>query len=438
MKKENKGKLNKYSFCLSLIFALIITYISAGNTIAATFDIPGDFATIQDAIDDAGVVNGDTINVLAGTHVEDFIDITKELTIQGQGIGSTIIDPSSLGGFTVVFYPKANNVIIRNMTIQNADQAIRFELAGQTIDGTTIQLVSMLDNSSRGIEVHNATTVTNLLVDQCNFENTHHGLRIASSGHLNNVSFIDSTFIDNAIGIYIANDGSVSTLDGIDVTGCTFNNHTTAALFLEEVQNALIETNNFNNNRRDIQIFKWYQASVPVSDVTIRENIMLGTTDAVFALFNADNITGQTVFSDITITKNRADTSDASAVYAGAHSTYQSASPSLGGIGWNTVDISKNCFTGITTAGNGVRYFIPAGIMPDQALGGATLDVRQNYWGTTDIPTITAWMQNPSITDFTPIRQNDNQCPSVGGGANGGGIGQGNNNNNGNGKGPKK
>lgn len=53
--------------------------------------------------------------------------------------------------------------------------------------------------------------------------------------------------------------------------------------------------------------------------------------------------------------------------------------------------------------------------MPDQALGGASLDVKQNYWGTTDIPTITALMQVPAITNFTPISQNDNQYPSVGG-----------------------
>lgn len=401
-----KFKSQKAFLSVLLFFILSFTCIFSEESLAATFNVPGDFATIQEAIDDAGTMNGDIINVAAGTHIEGSVHITKELTIQGQGIGITILDPSSISANVVQLFVDADNVIIQDMTIQNASQALRFEMAGSTIDNTTILRVSMLDNISRGIEVHNATTVTNLLVDQSNFENTNHGLRLSSTGHLDGVEFSDSTFTNNVIGIYVANDGGVSTMANMLVSDCTFTGHTVGqgtAIFLEEAQSTRIQDNTFINNRRDVQLFKWYQPSIPMSDVIIRRNTMTGTTNAVFAIFNADN-GGQTIFDNIRFVRNNAATNDGSAVFAGAHRT---GPPSLGGTGWDTVRIRNNCFTGITTAGNGVRYFLPAGITPDQALGGATLDVIRNWWGTTSVPAITALMEVPAITDFQPFRNND-------------------------------
>ena len=38
------------------------------NKPGATWDVPGDFATIQDAIDDLNVIDGDIIRVSAGNH----------------------------------------------------------------------------------------------------------------------------------------------------------------------------------------------------------------------------------------------------------------------------------------------------------------------------------------------------------------------------------
>ncbi|MGB3728696.1 MAG: right-handed parallel beta-helix repeat-containing protein [Thermodesulfobacteriota bacterium] len=407
MRSTKRSTKNRHSYKLSMfLFMLVLgfTYLSTSNVFAATFNVPGDFATIQEAIDDAGTVNGDTINIGAGTHIEAAVHITKELIIQGQGIGVTILDPSSLAlGFSVVLYPEANNITIQDMTIQNADQAIRFEMNGGTIDSTDILRVSMINNSSRAIEVNNATTVTTLFIDDCNFDNTVHGIRVSSSGHLDGVRIDDSSFSNNAIGIYVANDGNTSTMADMAVRRNTFSNHTTAAIFLEEAQNTRIQDNTFTNNRRDIQLFKWYQPSVVMSDVIIRRNTMIGTTDAVFAIFNADN-GGQTEFNNIRFIRNTALTSDASAVFAGAHRT---GPPSTGGTGWDSVRVRNNCFTGITTAGNGVRYFLPTGITPDQALAGAILDVTRNWWGTTDIPTITALMEVPAITDFEPIRTTD-------------------------------
>ena len=131
----------KVSYFFLLILVLGFAYIYSEDANAATFDVPTDFATIQEAIDSPGTMNGDTINILAGTHVETSVHITKELIIQGQGIGTTIIDPSSLGGFTVVLYPDTDNIVIRDLTIQNADQVIDGEIYNTFTSGTATLLI---------------------------------------------------------------------------------------------------------------------------------------------------------------------------------------------------------------------------------------------------------------------------------------------------------
>lgn len=82
------------------------------------------FCSIQAAINDAQTVNGHTILISSGTFAEDLV-VNKELTIQGQGIGITIIHPATSNpntgggswGGTNVIAVEANNVTIKNLTI---------------------------------------------------------------------------------------------------------------------------------------------------------------------------------------------------------------------------------------------------------------------------------------------------------------------------------
>ena len=128
---------------------------------------------------------------------------------------------------------------------------------------------------------------------------------------------------------------------------------------------------------------------------------MTGTTDAVFAIFNREDGSGQTVFDGVSFVNNTANTAIAptkSAIYAGGHS-----GPSLGGLGWSTVIISCNSFTGLNTLGAGVRFFNP-GVPPGEVLGGTQkIDVRFNYWGTADAGTVLGLMVDPAVTLFNPF-----------------------------------
>ena len=58
---------------------------------------------------------------------------TESVTTAGNGIGVTELD----GGGNIL-YPMADGVTIRDMTIKNCTQGVRFENAGGTIDGTSV------------------------------------------------------------------------------------------------------------------------------------------------------------------------------------------------------------------------------------------------------------------------------------------------------------
>ena len=62
------------------LFSLILLVNCAG---AATLNVPGDYATIQAAINAAAA--GDTILVQSGTYNEN-VDVNKQLTLQGVGV----------------------------------------------------------------------------------------------------------------------------------------------------------------------------------------------------------------------------------------------------------------------------------------------------------------------------------------------------------------
>ncbi len=88
--------------------------------------VPGDFPTIQAAIDAA--VPGDTINVLAGTYNENII-VNKAVTIIGSGVGITTITGTGVGD---VVHITADGVNMNGFTVTNgganaADAGIKLD-----------------------------------------------------------------------------------------------------------------------------------------------------------------------------------------------------------------------------------------------------------------------------------------------------------------------
>ena len=84
------------------ILIIALTIFLAGFISAATWNVPGDYATIQAAIDAVTTLNGDTINVAAGTYDEQVVIDGKSLTLQGSG-DTTVIKPSSASVLTTFY-----------------------------------------------------------------------------------------------------------------------------------------------------------------------------------------------------------------------------------------------------------------------------------------------------------------------------------------------
>jgi nitrous oxidase accessory protein len=108
--------------------------VSRGNTLYVGGSGPGNYTTIQDAIDNAS--NGDTIFVYNGTYHENVL-VTKSLTIIGENKIGTIIDGN---GREIGINITATFVTIIGFTIENTKMAgIRVNANNSTISENIIK-----------------------------------------------------------------------------------------------------------------------------------------------------------------------------------------------------------------------------------------------------------------------------------------------------------
>ena len=77
------------------VAALISSMVVASMAHAETIRVPGDFPTIQQAIQAA--TDGDVIDVASGTYVENLTFLGKDISVQGQGFAQTIVDGGGNG-----------------------------------------------------------------------------------------------------------------------------------------------------------------------------------------------------------------------------------------------------------------------------------------------------------------------------------------------------
>ena len=84
----------------SIVAGLLLAFVGTSATIADTINVPGDYPTIQAAINASS--DGDVINIAAGTFNERFLDpwgkaITIQGTLNGDGTLATTIDARQRG-----------------------------------------------------------------------------------------------------------------------------------------------------------------------------------------------------------------------------------------------------------------------------------------------------------------------------------------------------
>lgn len=131
--------MKKLSILTILVSLSFLAFTSVAT--AATWQVPGDFVTIQEAIDSDSVIDGDTIRVAPGEHAGALV--TKSVEIKGEG--GAIINSGPAHGSGLI-------------------QGFRL-LAGS--DGATISHLTFTVD----LVIMNGAAVDDVTVSHCTFEN---------------------------------------------------------------------------------------------------------------------------------------------------------------------------------------------------------------------------------------------------------------------------
>jgi parallel beta-helix repeat protein/VCBS repeat-containing protein len=224
----------------SPITMVVLGDIPVSDAPNATWNVPGDFATIQLAINDASVTDGDTITVDAGTYVEQVV-VTKQLTIIGEDRDITIINANwvshgidiqapgvNLTGFHVMnaggfephgIYIEADGCNVWDNIVTDSEAGIYLVCQNSTVwdnhaygnNWVGIRLFGSVNNTvrnnnaslnSEGINLYSPGCHNNTIYGNKLFNNSNNGIYLASADnntfYLNDISYSNySIYFDN-------------------------------------------------------------------------------------------------------------------------------------------------------------------------------------------------------------------------------------------------
>ncbi len=235
---------------------LALATLTAGSAEAATWNVPGDFATIQAAIDDAGVVNGDTINVAAGVYgefsapVNDAIQVTKELSIIGAGSGDGTGSELRPGAGA-----EANNAVVRILA------------SNVTLRGFRVDAKSGLDAVTQQIYTHGVYS-------------------IGTSGDISNVTIDDVFVLGAGKGFEVNNvNGLNLTGSGCDTSVSDYKNTKTQCFRLVDSDNVAISNSTAGNGPGHAYNMVGFQGAVSASldNVTMTSDGTQAYSQYIFA-----------------------------------------------------------------------------------------------------------------------------------------------------------
>lgn len=139
--------------CLALLaFALV----PAPKAHAASWTVCTsgcDFTSLSTAIAAGTTVNGDIITVMDAVRTEFNINVTKDLTIRGQGMNNTIVQANASPNIvtaSVFIIGAGRTVVIENMTIQNGGRLGSTNGGGIYVNGANLTLnnLTLRDNNA--------------------------------------------------------------------------------------------------------------------------------------------------------------------------------------------------------------------------------------------------------------------------------------------------
>ena len=208
----------KKQLIISILLVASLFAVLPASVSADTVTVPGDYATIQAAIDN--VSDGDVITVAAGTYTENLVidNPGKSFTLRGAGADVTTLDGNYSGSVIVILSTGASVVTIEGFTIRNGT-------------GDTTNWVSTCGG---GIY----TNYANVIVRECvfNANQAYYGGGMFNESYENNGTYTNKDYPSYAIVVtsclFTGNDASFGggmynyVTDSVLVTDTTFiGNH---------------------------------------------------------------------------------------------------------------------------------------------------------------------------------------------------------------------
>ena len=184
------------------------------------------FNTIQAAI--GAAVSGDTINVAAGTYTEVLNLGGKTLTIEGAGVGTTVIDASALTGYAIQGF--GDSSAVKGLTLKGTSNNYGFKISG--VSEITLENIKVENSKKTGVDLNgvNGGTLNNVEITGTV---SGFGINIVDS---KNITLTNITTSSNGWGgVSVQTEGYYypGGADNIVFSG-SFNAGESAPLFLEE------------------------------------------------------------------------------------------------------------------------------------------------------------------------------------------------------------
>ncbi len=210
-----------------------------GNTLYVGGNGPGNYTTIQDAVDAAS--EGDTIFVYSGTYYEN-LQIDKTVTLTGEDKNNTVIDSNSSGNVVNV---TADYVNINRFTIINSGFRDEGIYIYDSQDNSISDCIISSNDDGIALDLTKHALISNCIISS----NKRFGVLIyASDGsrpHSNNNIISNCIISNNDEGIFL-NDFNGNSIIGNNITG----NHV-YGIHLAFAANNIVKENNFIDNNRN-------------------------------------------------------------------------------------------------------------------------------------------------------------------------------------------
>ena len=342
-----------------------------------------DGMSIQTAINQSAL--GGTVDVMPGTFVEQ-VNVNKKVTLNGAGSGSDVSMNS------IITYTNAPVLEISGSGLAQAD-------------ALSVQNLRIRPVNAAGLFVDDGSVVENVVISNVIVEGTglaqytneqEVGLRVNGSGTIRNMWMENSKFTALDYGWYFfMTSGSGSTVSDIEVKNTDFEGNVNKGMYLEKLSNAIFEDVNVTNNG-------FVYSSAPSGhfwnekwDAGIDINLKFGSYQNL-------------LFRNLTVKGNAIGIEEGVGIAIKARDdggTYGANPASLDGVTFENAVITGNergirfgepdksnaspinvvirqseIHSNLLLDGSGA----PAGDLLNESM--ATVDARENWWGTADGP----------------------------------------------------